>query len=241
MNNLAEIIVRIDDVGCSDRQTHQVIEAFVDSGIPLSCQVIPADLDPDGATILRELARLAEGRLELAQHGWRHVNHAGPESRKYEFGSARTRQEQEQDIQAGKRLLEMHLGNMTAPVFTPPHDRLDSNTLEALVALGFRVVAGGSRTFEGLKIPGKISAISCGIDASDRRHGKRSVRPLNELLLALERHANPRAGLVLHAAEIEDFQWCRELVAELRRLSDGGARFGLLAGIRDPHHTWETE
>lgn len=227
----SEIIVRLDDVGLADWRTHAVISTFVNGEIPLSCQVIPASLSTAEAFFLNQMAKKAGGLLELCQHGWQHSNHAPSGERKFEFGSTRSKEEQTRDIRSGLLRLKGELGLFRGNVFTPPHDRLDSSTLESLAALGFQVVAGGPRTFEGLNLPPGMVAFGFDVDASVRIGENRITREVSDVMDLLYAHPGPRVGLVLHAAEMVDLSWCMNLVTELRRLSTGGVKFRILRDL----------
>lgn len=231
MSTESEIIVRLDDVGLADWRTHAVISAFVNAGIPLSCQVIPGSLSRTEAFFLSQMAKQSSGILELCQHGWHHANHAPAGSRKYEFGPTRSAAEQAKDILSGFQRLTERLGLPTARVFTPPHDRLDSSTLECLNAAKFQVVSGGPGTFKDFCVPGGMVAFEFDVDASVRNGKRRETRGVTEVVEMLCAHPGPKVGLVLHAAEMKDFNWCMSLVMELRRLSSAGVKFGKLMDL----------
>lgn len=129
-----EVFFRDDDAGWGDAQLLRLADRFAAHGLPLDLAVIPVALTPELAGGLRERP------VGLHQHGYAHVDHQR-EGRKCEFGSDRSRAEQEADIAAGRERLRELLGDRLDPVFTPPWNRCTRDTGEALVALGFTALS----------------------------------------------------------------------------------------------------
>ncbi|MFH1090110.1 MAG: polysaccharide deacetylase, partial [Pseudomonadota bacterium] len=69
-----------------------------------------------------------------------HISHEGPK-KKQEFGPSRSKSEQKSDLERGRRRLESILGRHFFPVFTPPWNRCDADTLELLDELGYHAVS----------------------------------------------------------------------------------------------------
>jgi hypothetical protein len=128
------VFFRDDDAGWADARLLALIDRFAAHGLPLDLAVIPAELSPGLAATLRERP------VGLHQHGYAHVNHQR-EGRKCEFGSDRSRAQQEHDIAAGRERLRALLGDRLDPFFTPPWNRCTRDTGEALVALGFAALS----------------------------------------------------------------------------------------------------
>jgi hypothetical protein len=74
------------------------------------------------------------------QHGWRHVNHE-PEGKKQEFGPSRTSLRIRDDLIRGKQRLQTVMGDAFSPVFTPPWNRCDQQTLWLLRELKYSAVS----------------------------------------------------------------------------------------------------
>ena len=107
---------------------------------PLSLAVVPAWLT---RSRWRALASLSDSRSGLwcwHQHGWRHVNHE-IDGKKQEFGPRRPVEEIHGDLSRGRRRLEEIMGDVFFPAFTPPWNRCDLRTLDALKTLGFQAVS----------------------------------------------------------------------------------------------------
>lgn len=155
------VVFRYDDYSALSRTDTdvRVIDAFRQHGLPCTFAVIPCespgmhcfvDLDPptrplgtDKAQILKKA--MAEGTVEIAQHGWSH--HTVRESRGprdlSEFATL-AYETQRQRIASGKKLLESLLGSPIT-IFVPPFNTYDLNTLRALTEEGFRVVSADGR------------------------------------------------------------------------------------------------
>jgi hypothetical protein len=183
---------RDDDVGWRTDQLRPLVDRFAHDGMPLDLAVIPHALRPGLARQLR--ARAGDG-LGLHQHGLAHVNHE-PEGRKQEFGPARSRGVQLRDIEAGRRLLEEKLGDVLAPIFTPPWNRCTADTGHCLAELGFTVLSREARA-EPLGVPG-LRELPVRIDWS-RLTGEELVGRL----VAAVGSGEP-VGVMFHHAEMDD-------------------------------------
>lgn len=129
-----EVFFRDDDAGWADERLLVLVDRFAARGLPLDLAVIPLELSPGLAGTLRARP------VGLHQHGYAHVDHQR-EGRRCEFGSDRSRAQQEQDIAAGRERLQALLGDRLDPFFTPPWNRCTRETGEALVALGFAALS----------------------------------------------------------------------------------------------------
>ena len=169
---------RDDDAGWNDERLFQLLDLFAASESPIDLAVIPQALTPELARQLRR--RLDQQRLGLHQHGFAHVNHES-EGRKCEFGQARVRALQEQDIASGKRLLFEHFGSHLQPIFTPPWNRCTAVTAESLVHLGFQTLSRDC-TAKPLTIPGLVE-LPVQVDWFAKLQGERlNFNQLGELL-----------------------------------------------------------
>src|SRR3954447_12154104 len=160
-----EVFFRDDDAGWGDARLLRLADVFAFHGLPLDLAVIPAELTPRLAGELRE----RPGGLH--QHGYAHLNHQR-EGRKCEFGSDRSRAQQEADIAAGRERLTELLGDRLDAIFTPPWNRCTRDTAEALVALGFAALSREHRAEPlGLlpEVPVHLDVVRLSPDELDER------------------------------------------------------------------------
>ncbi|HYH65244.1 MAG TPA: DUF2334 domain-containing protein, partial [Urbifossiella sp.] len=225
------VVLRVDDVGRGDPATDALLGLLREAGVAASVQVVPGWLTPRTAARLRWWCDRLDGRVEVGQHGWQHANHAPAGERQYEFGPARGRAEQLADVRAGRDRLRELLPGQPVDVFTPPHDRLDRDTLEVLAAEGFRIVSGGTRTFDGCPSAGPAERFVCEIDAGERVDGVRRLRAPAAVVSEVRGRAGV-VGVVLHAAEARDPTALAALVDALARLREEGARFTTMSRAR---------
>jgi hypothetical protein len=197
-----EVFFRDDDAGWEDARLLRLADLFAAHGLPLDLAVIPAGLTPGLAATLRDRP------VGLHQHGYAHVNHQR-EGRKCEFGSDRSRAQQEADISAGRERLGELLDDRLDPFFTPPWNRCTRDTGEALVALGFTALSREHRA-EPL---GLLPEVSVHLDVA-----RLSPDELDERFAGFVRAGGP-VCVMFHHAVMEDDDFAR-----------AGALLGLLAG-----------
>ena len=129
-----EVFFRDDDAGWEDERLLELVARFAEHGLPVDLAVIPAELG-DGLA-----ERLRGSHAALHQHGFAHTNHQ-VEGRKCEFGPARDKAAQREDIERGRTRLHDLLGDRVDPFFTPPWNRCTRDTAETLVELGFALLS----------------------------------------------------------------------------------------------------
>ncbi len=182
-----EVFFRDDDAGWGDERLLELIARFEATGLPLDLAVIPAELTPRLAETLRERP------VGLHQHGYAHVNHQR-EGRRCEFGSDRSRAQQQDDIARGRERLRKLLGDRLDPFFTPPWNRCTRDTGEALVALGFAALSREHRA-EPL---GLLPEVSVHLDVA-----RLTPEELDARFAAHVRAGGP-VGVMFHHAVMED-------------------------------------
>jgi hypothetical protein len=133
-----EVFFRDDDAGWGDERLLELIDRFAEHALPLDLAVIPAELEAPLAE------QVVARRVGLHQHGYAHTNHQ-VEGRKCEFGPARSRSQQLEDIAAGQERLRSLLGSRLDPFFTPPWNRCTADTGSVLVELGFALLSRESK------------------------------------------------------------------------------------------------
>jgi peptidoglycan/xylan/chitin deacetylase (PgdA/CDA1 family) len=191
----AFIYFRADDVAVPGKQFVRLMELFRRYRVPLCLGVVPAWLS---TARWREISRLGGHTRNLwcwHQHGWRHINHQ-PHGRKLEFGPGRSAKQIQTDLNQGKERLESIMGRDFLPVFTPPWNRCDQNTLDLLKKLGY---AGVSRTSRAEpQAPAGLPEFPVHVDL----HTRKDPDPVSgwsnlsaELLQAL---SGDRCGFMIH-------------------------------------------
>jgi peptidoglycan/xylan/chitin deacetylase (PgdA/CDA1 family) len=188
---------RDDDAGWDDAALLALLELFAGHAVPLDLAVIPAALGPELAAELRRRERAAPGLLGLHQHGYAHTNHERT-GRPCEFGPSRPAEAQKRDIEDGARRLRRLLGEIVAPIFTPPWNRCARSTPACLRQLGFVALSRDSSA-EPLELQG-LQEIQVGVDWLAQRTGRRASLPEVGERLAAAARAEGRVGVMLHHA-----------------------------------------
>ena len=114
---------RDDDAEAWTPALERLAEAL--DGVPFALAVVPAEAAADlpGA---------------ILQHGWRHLNHAGPGEKKAEFGGHRAQETMLAELEAGRERLHALYGRRFLPVLAPPWNRIDPALAARLPEAGWR-------------------------------------------------------------------------------------------------------
>lgn len=215
------VFFRDDDVGRMTPPLRDVMALLVDEDVPCSYQVVPAFLDPEAAEALRALKLRHPDLIHLNQHGHRHEQWLGGERVYSEFAGGRPLAEQQDEIAAGRRVLEDLLGSAFDPtLFTPPCHKYDDATIRALEATGFRWLSAGVKA-------DPFSQVYYGIGARLRRvaflgkrvsyHGGRvAASGLHELSVCID--VDEEKDAQGHRIEKDDVRLWREFERCRRRL-----------------------
>lgn len=189
---------RDDDAGWSGDALSALIDDFARLGVPLDLAVIPAAVDAALAAELGRRCAGARGLLRLHQHGLSHANHETT-GRKCEFGPGRSVADKRADIVRGRERLSEMVGAFVDPVFTPPWNRCDAETVALLAEVGCRVLSRDS-TAHPVPLHG-LSALPVSLDWSAcARSGTLSGR-LAEAV-ATNGAAGKPVGVMLHHADL---------------------------------------
>ncbi|CAG7857445.1 hypothetical protein MCAMS1_02266 [biofilm metagenome] len=216
---------RDDDAGWENDKLFNLLDAFADNDVPIDLAVIPKSVDNKLADALMSRWRNNEQLLGLHQHGYSHINHE-QNGRKCEFGSSRTKSQQQDDIANGKSCLQACFGVALDPFFTPPWNRCTQETVECLEDLDFKLLSRDitATQFESTKIQHQpvhidwskiIKQPSCpeadlaetlslnfasngltGIMLHHADMGKEQLKPLTDLLVLLSSHHNAHGVLL---------------------------------------------
>jgi len=128
----AELWWRDDDAADAGPGLDRLLALRRKTGVPLALAVVPAN-----AT--RQLAdRLAgEAFVDVLQHGYAHVNHAGPSEKKVELGAHRPAMLVLGELGTGWLALERLFGRLALSVLVPPWNRIAPALIPALPEIGF--------------------------------------------------------------------------------------------------------
>lgn len=156
---------RADDIGAPGDNCRRMMDMFRHADVPLHMAVTPAWLTPARWTILRDWA--GNGEFIWHQHGWRHVNHQRS-GKKGEFGTDRTLVQKTADLRKGRKKLETIMGDEFRPLFTPPWNRFDAETGEALAQLGYTAVSRWEGEHRKVPLPDALPDIPVNVDLHTR-------------------------------------------------------------------------
>jgi hypothetical protein len=223
----AVLFFRADDIGAPGQTFGRMAGLFRSHGVALGLAVVPAWLTAARRDCLLDMLGPDGELFCLHQHGWRHADHeaalagnpspgrAGRRSRKKcEFGPARSFHHKLADLRRGRDKLAGLLGGRVSPIFTPPWNRLDAETLEGLGRLGFRAV---SRSLGALPpIPEPLSGL-VSLDVTVDLHTRKEPDPEAAF-----------SGLLAELGDSLERGWCGVMLHHGRM--DGGA-FDFLDGL----------
>lgn len=189
------VYFRADDVAVPGRQYYRMMELFSNYRVPLSLAVVPAWLTPERWNALQKTALPSASLWCWHQHGWRHFNHE-TEGRNQEFGSGRRFSEIKHDLLKGRQRLEDILGGHFYPVFTPPWNRCNLETLALLKEYSYLAV---SRNCGALPPPPEnLPDLCVDVDLHTRKD-KDSVSGWDRLFKALRKDiSSKQCGIMLH-------------------------------------------
>lgn len=190
-----KVFFRADDIGVPSSLFSAMINAFAHSNVPLGLAVVPAWLTPLRWETICNNIQTASPLWCWHQHGWRHTNHE-KQGRKYEFGPSRSAPAKHNDILAGRKKLEALMGSDFTPIFTPPWNRVDNDTLCSLQQLQYLAV---SRTQGAAPpSPNSLTDIYINVDLHTRREPS-PQKAWTGFLLELEYAlATGHCGIMLH-------------------------------------------
>ena len=130
------IFFRADDVGVPGRNFTRLVELFQGHQVPLTMAVVPAWLTKPRWQGILELCGNRRDLWGWVQHGWRHQNYE-LRGKKQEFGPSRPLSQKRKDLKLGFNRLSVMMAENFLPVFIPPWNRCDQETLSVLPELGY--------------------------------------------------------------------------------------------------------
>lgn len=134
------VFFRADDIGIPSHRFQQLIGCFQKHKLPLCLATVPAWLTETRLKELRRLTGVVSSQWCWHQHGRIHRNFEKT-GKKQEFGPARSKSDIHTSLTKGKERLGHLLERDFHPVFTPPWNRCNSDTLQALADLGFKAIS----------------------------------------------------------------------------------------------------
>lgn len=221
--------IRDDDVDELTPALKMFVEAFVEAGIPVSYQIIPAGLTAECAEYLLQIERANPGLIEFGQHGLHHKMVLRGKSLKREFGPERTYSQQAADISEGLRILRDRLGeDREISLFTPPQHKFDRQTILAAAAAGHTVFSAACypsphhRLAYALGRQLKLSSI--------RHHG-----------ISYHGHERPEAKLreISISVAVDNGRWITCPAAELDAALERAGRHDATVGMMFHHKVYE--
>jgi len=197
---------RDDDAVEPTRELDRLLALRRERDIPLALAVVPARA---GKALAARLD--SEGGVVVLQHGYAHVNHAGPADKKVELGLQRPAMMVLGELGAGWLALERLFGARARPVLVPPWNRIAPGLVPALPEIGFR----GLSTFGARQRPEPVRGfvqVNTHVDLIDWR-GERGfageAEILGQLLRALT-HARQNSepiGILSHHLAMDEPAW----------------------------------
>lgn len=189
------VFFRADDIGIISHQFKQLIACFQKHRMPLCLATVPAWLNEPRLQELRRVTGSGSSQWCWHQHGRLHRNFA-PAGKKQEYAGSRSKNDIYTSLGKGKNKLEQLLGLDFQPFFTPPWNRCSSDTLEALVALGFKAVSR-SKGARPKTLP-HLPDFQVNVDL----HTRKEVEPaqsLENLMMEIEQGiASGLCGIMIH-------------------------------------------
>lgn len=188
------VFFRDDDAGWADNRLYELLDCCLQFEIPVDLAVIPKTINTREAHLYNRVVA-SKGLIGIHQHGYSHSNHQH-QGRKCEFGDDRTYLQQHADIKIGQDLLLDYFGDQVDPIFTPPWNRCNQDTVNALNDLGFTTV---SRDNTGIPLNyQKLRELPVNIDWFKKHHGIRLRNTELGLLIAQVIDCGETVGIMLH-------------------------------------------
>lgn len=164
---------RDDDAIAPTPALSRLTELSARTGVPVHLAIVPRHATPDLAQHLADMPALIP-----VVHGWAHENHALPDAKKSEFGTAVPRARH--DIRLAISTTRDLFGARVAPMFVPPWNRIAPDLYPDLVAAGFDMLSTFTPRKTVQPVPG-LTQINTHVDPIDWR-GTRSLVPPDAMI-----------------------------------------------------------
>ena len=137
------IFFRNDDVRESiEPELVKLIDIFSAAEVPISLAVEPANVTQEVVDWVLEKQKCYPKVIEVIQHGYDH-NKESKYPQGTEFGTTRTFEDQYQDIQKGKQLMDTYFGKNWFQAMAFPYGSFNTPALLALDKAEFKVLSTG--------------------------------------------------------------------------------------------------
>ncbi len=181
---------RDDDAAERCSALARLLETSAAAGVAIALAAIPTQLSAEAAA---DIAR-TPGTWVL-QHGYAHINHAPPQSKKSELGGERAAAMVREELVAGRERLLTLLGAQALPVLVPPWNRIARLHIQrlpeaALTGLSTYGPRAGASPLAG------VAQVNTHVDIIDWRGSRDFVGDDNALGQVLAHLRARRAGTV---------------------------------------------
>lgn len=203
---VADLWWRDDDAIDATAELDRLLAIHGDTTVPLALAIVPAKAT---AALASRLAGFP--RIDVLQHGYAHVDHAGGTGKKIELGLERPGMLVLGELGAGWLALERLFGARALPVMVPPWNRIAPVLVPTLPEIGYR----GLSTFGPRMRPSPVRGlrqVNTHVDLMDwkTRRFVGTDAALGALTTALERSRSGSAepvGLLSHHLAMDDGAW----------------------------------
>jgi hypothetical protein len=159
---------RDDDLGAPSPGLDRLLRAAMDLSMAPLLAVVPKWATSDLPN------RLAGHSVQIAVHGWAHVDHEAGRGKKSEFGSARPTADLLADVSAGMERLVDLFSDDPAFCFVPPWNRMIPELAHLLPSLGIRGLSLFGRHPNRNQVP-KLDQINTHVDVINWRGDRRFI------------------------------------------------------------------
>lgn len=218
------VYLRNDDVYKSDKNFKRIFTTLKEYKIPVVHGVIPKPATKSLALFLNKEKRKNPKLIDIAQHGWQHINYGGKIKNKYEFGPLRNIAQQRKDILKGYLKMKKLFGKNFTPAFIPPYHGYNKNTLKIIDELKIPIFSANKKTIikkkRFLDLPINI-ALNV-YDKKSRPVMLKTERMIKQLLTSLNTKGSIK-GILLHHNLIKtdkDFKEFSMFLLFLKQMED---------------------
>jgi hypothetical protein len=191
---------RDDDAGAVLPELKRLLALSQDQNIPLALAVVPEAAES-------ELFKLLHEGVTVLQHGTDHRNRAAPGEKKTEYPAAEPIESALARIVDGLGRLRTFAGGKLLPVLAPPWNRLRSELLTKLPAIGIVGVSGYGARQSAEPAPG-LRQVNTHVDLVAWRSGKGFIGEAEALSLAMKNlSADEPLGWLTHHAVHDEAAW----------------------------------
>lgn len=198
----ARFWLRDDDAVEPTPELDRLLAVSGKHAVPITLAVIPVDTD-------HRLARHLDDypRINVAVHGWSHVNFAGAGEKKQELGTHRPAAEVLETLKQGLDKLDSLYPATLVRVLVPPWNRIATGSIPELQGLGFRALS-----VFGAEKKSPIPLVNTHADIMDwhgTRGGRADEAVISDILKRLSemRASGGTMGLLTHHLVHDEAAW----------------------------------